>query len=155
MPQFFAGLRSEADEVEHYERLERRTRESYRLGSWVTPRVRERAIRAGEKVAAKANRVFDDVDVLLTPTLAHRPPRVGILDGRGTVASSLLAMPAIAYVALWNVAGNPAASVPCGTADDGLPLAVQLVGRTDDETTLLSLSAQLEQARPWPLLAPS
>ena len=155
VPQFFAGLRSEADEVEHYERLERRTRESYRLGSWVTPRVREWAIRAGEKVAQKANRVFDDVDVLLTPTLAHRPPRVGILDGRGSVASSLLAMPAIAYVALWNVAGNPAASVPCGLADDGLPLAVQLVGRTDDETTLLSLSAQLEQARPWPRTVPS
>ncbi len=155
VPQFFAGLRSEADEVEHYERLERRTRESYRLGSWVTPRVREWAIRAGEKVATKANRVFDDVDVLLTPTLAHRPPRVGILDGRGSVASSLLAMPAIAYVALWNVAGNPAASVPCGLADDGLPLAVQLVGRTDDETTLLSLSAQLEQARPWPRTGPS
>ncbi len=36
---------------------------------------------------------------------------------------------------------------------DGLPVAVQLVGRTDDEATLFSLSAQIEQARPWPLLA--
>jgi amidase len=62
-------------------------------------------------------------------------------------------MPAIAYAALWNVAGNPAASVPCGIAPDGLPVAVQLVGRTDDEATLFSLSAQLERARPWPLLA--
>ena len=62
-------------------------------------------------------------------------------------------MPSIAYAALWNVAGNPAASVPCGVAADGLPVAVQLVGRTDDEATLFSLSAQLEQARPWPLLA--
>ncbi len=155
VPQFFAGLRAEADEVEHYERLERRTRENYRLGTWVTPRVREWAIRASEKVGAKANRVFDDVDVLLTPTIAHRPPRVGILDGRGAVASSLLAMPAIAYVALWNVAGNPAASVPTGTAADGLPVGVQLVGRPDGEETLLSLSAQLEQARPWPRLAPA
>ena len=48
---------------------------------------------------------------------------------------------------------NPAASVPAGVAADGLPVAVQLVGRTDDEATLFSLSAQLEQARPWPLLA--
>ena len=39
VPQFFAGIRAEADEVEHYQRLERRTRETYRLGSWVTPRV--------------------------------------------------------------------------------------------------------------------
>ena len=37
---------------------------------------------------------------------------------------------------------------------DGLPLAIQLVGRTDDEPTLLSLAAQLEAARPWPLTAP-
>ena len=96
----------------------------------------------------------DEVDVLLTPAIAHRPPPVGALDGRGTVAASRAALPMIAYAALWNLAGNPAASLPCGLADDGLPLAVQLVGRTDDETTLLSLSAQLEAARPWPLVAP-
>jgi amidase len=153
VPQFFAGIRNEADTVEHFDRLERRTRETYRLGSWVTPRVADWAVRAGEKLSAKANRIFDDVDVLLTPTVAHRPPRVGVLDGRGTVASALRSMPAIAYVAIWNVAGNPAASVPCGIAEDGLPVGVQLVGRTDDEATLLSLSAQIEQARPWPMPA--
>ena len=153
VPQFFAGIRSEAQAVEHYDRLERRTRETYRLGSWVTPKVTQWALRASERVSTRANRVFDDVDVLLTPSIAHRPPRVGVIDGRGTVASSLLAMPAIAYAALWNVAGNPAASVPCGLAPDGLPVGVQLVGPTDGEEVLLSLSAQLEQARPWPLLA--
>ncbi|MCY7394620.1 MAG: amidase [Nocardioides sp.] len=158
VPQFFGGIRAQADAVEHHDRLERRTRETYRLGSWVRPRVLTWALRRTEQVSLRANRVFDapgGLDVLLTPAIAHRPPRVGLLDGRGTVASSLLAMPAIAYAALWNVAGNPAASVPCGTGPDGLPVAVQLVGRTDDETTLLSLSAQLEQARPWPLVAPA
>ncbi len=153
VPQFFAGIRTEADAVEHFERLERRTRETCRLGSWVRPRVIEWALRETEKVSAKANRVFDSCDVLLTPAIAHRPPRVGRLDGVGTIGASLRAMPSIAYAALWNVAGNPAASVPCGTAEDGLPVAVQLVGRTDDEATLFSLSAQIEAARPWPLLA--
>jgi amidase len=153
VPQFFAGIRSEARQVEHYDRLERRTRETCRLGSWVTPRVVDRALARTEQVSAKANRVFDDVDVLLTPAIAHRPPRVGRLDGVGTVVASLRAMPSIAYAALWNVAGNPAASVPTGVGADGLPVAVQLVGRTDDEATLFSLSAQLERARPWPLLA--
>ncbi|MFC6287896.1 amidase [Nocardioides sp. GCM10027113] len=154
VPQFFAGVRTEADAVEHYDRLERRTRQTYRMGTWVTPKVVDWAMAQGEKVAEKANRVFDDVDVLLTPTMANRPPAVGVLGGRGTVMSSLVSMPAISYVALWNVAGNPAASVPCGTGPDGLPTAVQLVGRPDAEPTLLSLSAQIEQARPWPLLAP-
>lgn len=149
VPQFFAGIRDEAGAVEHPERLERRTRQTRRLGTWVTPRVRDWALRQTEEVTRQANRVFDEVDVLLTPTTAHRPPRVGVIDGKGTVGSALAAMPAIAYCALWNVAGNPAANVPAGLAEDGLPLGVQLVGRQNDETTLLSLSAQLEAARPW------
>jgi amidase len=153
VPQFLGGIRAEADEVEHFDRLERRTRQTYRLGSWVTSKVLELALARTEQVSLKANRVFEDVDVLLTPAIAHRPPRVGRLDGVGTVRASLRAMPSIAYAALWNVAGNPAAAVPCGTAPDGLPVGVQLVGRTDDEATLFSLSAQLERARPWPLLA--
>ena len=151
VPQFFAGIRYEAERVEHHDRLERRTRQTCRMGSWVTPRVRDWALRETEKVSVKANRVFDEVDVLLTPAIAHRPPQVGRLDGVGTVGASLRAMPAIAYAALWNVAGNPAAAVPCGTAPDGLPVSVQLVGRTDDEATLFSLSAQVEKARPWPM----
>jgi amidase len=154
LPQFFAGVRAEADAVQHFERLERRTRETYRLGSWVTRRVLDRAMRVTERFSARVNRVFDDVDVLLTPAIAHRPPRVGILDGRGTVSSMRVSMPAIAYTSVWNVAGNPAASIPCGPPEDGLPVAVQLVGRTDDEATLFSLSAQIEKARPWPLVAP-
>jgi amidase len=149
VPQFFGGVRVEAAMVEHPERLERRTRETVRLGAWVTPRVVEWAMRQGERVAAKANRVFAGHDLLLTPVIAHRPPEVGVLDGVGTMRASLLAMPMIAYTALWNVTGNPAASVPAGFGRDGLPLAVQLVGRPNDETTILSVSAQLERARPW------
>jgi amidase len=155
VPQFFAGVRSGIELLEHPDRVERRTRETARLGAWVTPRVREWAIRQGQSVAAKANRLFDDYDVLLTPTIAPRPPKVGVLDGVGSVRASLLAMPMIAYTALWNVTGNPAASVPAGFGTDGMPLAVQLVGRQHDEPTLLTLSAQLEQARPWAHARPS
>jgi hypothetical protein len=57
-----------------------------------------------------------------------------------------------AWVAV--VAGNPACSLPAGTASDGLPLAVQLVGPIDGEERLFSVAAQLEQTRPWPLVAP-
>ena len=39
--------------------------------------------------------------------------------------------------------------MPAGFTADGLPLAVQLVGRPDDEGTLLSLAAQIEAERPW------
>lgn len=154
VPQFFAGVRSESDAVEHYKRLEARTRETYRMGTWVRPGVIEWALEQTEKVSAKANRVFDRCDVLLTPTMANRPPAVGIIEGRGTVRSALRSAPAIAYAAIWNVAGNPAAAAPCGLGPDRLPVSVQLVGRTEDEATLFGLSAQLEEARPWPLTAP-
>lgn len=153
--QFLAGVRSEIDLVEHPRRLERRTRETARLGAWVRPGVVDWALRQGDKVAAKANRIFATYDVLLTPAIAHRPPEVGVLDGIGTVRGMLASTPMIAYTSLWNVTGNPAASVPAGFAADGLPLAVQLVGRLHDETTLLTLSAQLEEARPWADARPS
>lgn len=149
VPQFLGGVRTESDAVEHFERLERRTRETYRLGGWLRPNLMERALRAGDKVDVKANRVFDRVDVLLTPTIAHRPRKVGSLNRGGTVTAALRSQPMIAFTSLWNVTGNPAASVPAGTGLDGLPLAVQLVGRHNAETTLLSLSAQIESARPW------
>ncbi|MCW2710655.1 MAG: Amidase [Marmoricola sp.] len=149
VPQFLGGVRTQSDAVEHFDRLEQRTRQLYRLGGWVRRSVIDRALRTGEKVSSKANRVFDDMDVLLTPTIAHRPRPTGVLDRGGPVRAALTAMPMIAYTALWNVTGNPAASVPAGIADDGLPLACQLVGRHGEETTLLSLAAQIEAARPW------
>ena len=155
--QVWAGVREQAHAVEHYDRLEARTRQWCRLGSWVGPKVLDRAMTAGERAAAKANRVFaddagDGVDVLLTPTVGPRPRRVPVLGSGSAIAAGLKAMPLIAWTAMWNVTGNPAASVPTGLGPDGLPVAVQLVGRVGEETTLLSLAAQVERARPWPLL---
>jgi amidase len=158
VPQFLGGVRAEADAMEHFDRLEPTTRQLCRLGGWVTQGVIDGAIAAGERVAEKANRVFTGfpgqaaIDVLLTPTIGPRPRKVGALDRGGVVSAALKSTPMIAWTALWNVTGNPAASVPIGLADDGLPIGVQLVGRIGDEPTLLSLSAQLERTRPWPLL---
>ena len=149
VPQFFGGVRTEVNAVEHPERLERRTREVARLGAWARRPVLEWALRQGEKVAEKANRVFDSHDLLLTPVLPARPPEAGVLDGLGAVRALLRSVPMVNYAALWNVAGNPAASVPVGFGRDGLPTAVQLVGRRDDETTILAVAAQLERAQPW------
>ncbi len=89
VPQFFGGVRTESDAVEHFERLEPRTRQVYRLGCWVSRAVIDKAVAAGERVAEKANRIFDvtmqGVDVLLTPTIGPRPRKVGVLDRGGPV----------------------------------------------------------------------
>ncbi|MFI6102209.1 amidase [Lentzea sp. NPDC051213] len=106
-------------------------------------------------LTAYANRVFSSVDVLLTPALTRPPIRVGEWDGQNVVTALLAAARYTTFLPLWNIVGNPAASVPAGRTSSGLPLAVQLVGRQHDECTLLSVSAQLERARPWADRTPS
>ena len=55
----------------------------------------------------------------------------------------------VPYYGAFNVTGQPAPRCRPASTPHGLPLAVQLVGRPGDEATLLSLAAQIEEARPW------
>ncbi len=50
---------------------------------------------------------------------------------------------------LWNLTGQPAASVPCGFTAEGLPMGLQIVGRRWHDATVLRASAAFEQAQPW------
>jgi amidase len=59
------------------------------------------------------------------------------------------------YPGAFNHTGQPAAAVPAGFTGDGFPLGVQLVGPPDSEARLVSLSAELEQARGWPAHRPA
>jgi amidase len=150
VPQFVAGVRAEVELVEHPERLERRTKQLLAIGTPIRSRMVAGAVRRGEKLAERVDeRIFARCDVLLTPTLACRPPQVGVLDGASAPKAALKSQPMIAYTALWNVTGHPAAAVPSGFGDDGLPTSVQLVARRGEEATLFGLSAQVESVRPW------
>ena len=55
----------------------------------------------------------------------------------------------------FNLTGQPAASVPCGFTDEGLPVALQIVGRWHADTLVLQAAAALEQAAPWGDVWPS
>jgi len=95
--------------------------------------------------------LWSDHDVLLTPTLAEPPVRIGEIDACSDdpwedFRRSGQFTP---YTAIFNVTGQPAISLPLFQGEDGLPVAVQLAGRPTGEPTLLSLGAQLEAARPW------
>ncbi|MFN3217308.1 MAG: amidase [Acidimicrobiales bacterium] len=89
----------------------------------------------------------DGFDVLVTPTLASPPPRIGWLrdpdHGSERLRSILLT------TAQFNVSGQPAVSLPLGTSDTGLPIGVQFVGPAHGESLLIRLAAQLEAAAPW------
>jgi amidase len=95
--------------------------------------------------------MWDTYDVVLTPALAKRPVRHGEIDpmGENPAYEFKKSGEFTPYTAAFNVTGQPAISVPLFHGDDGLPLAVQLVGAPLAEATVLQLSAQLEQARPW------
>jgi amidase len=149
MPRYLAGVCDDAARTQEPERLERRTRSFARLGGRLHGRALARAIRREAKVAARIGTVFDDHDLLLTPVTAKPAPRADAWRGKGAFATFDGGRPFVCYTAVWNYTGQPAAAVPAGFDSEGLPLAVQLVGPPNAETTLISLAAQLEVARPW------
>jgi amidase len=90
-------------------------------------------------------------DIVVTPTLARRPVRIGEVHGRGpdpweNYQRSGHFTP---FTAICNVTGQPAIALPLYHGEDSLPLGVHLIGRPAREDVLLSVASQLEQARPW------
>lgn len=90
-------------------------------------------------------------DAILTPALAQPPVPIGELDpcGPGPMDTFARGGHFTPYTAISNVTGSPAISLPLYEHEDGLPLAVQLIGRPAQEGALLALAAQVEAAHPW------
>jgi amidase len=104
-----------------------------------------------QRFARRLVSFFEPYDALLTPALAERPLALGSLDTAApdpmaTFSRSALFTP---FTALFNANGQPGISVPLFEGEDGLPLAVQLVGGPAGEAALLALATQLESAHPW------
>jgi amidase len=104
-----------------------------------------------QAVARATVSFLDRFDVVVTPALAQRPLRIGEVHGRGpdpwgNFRRSGRFTP---FTAICNVTGQPAVALPLYHGDDGLPLAVQMIGRPVGEDVLLSVAAQLEAAVPW------
>jgi amidase len=108
------------------------------------------SIRGAESIAAeRIQSIYDDVDVVVTPGTALGPSRIGAYQRRGAISTLALVTARVPFQAMLNVTGQPAAVVPWDLDGKGVPTSIQLVGRPFDEATLLSLAAQIEQARPW------
>ena len=92
----------------------------------------------------------DRFDVLLAPVCTMTPRPLDWFTGAGSAAEDFERQKQYAaFTALSNVTGHPAVSLPLHWTADGLPVGSMLVARPAEEATLLSLSAQLERARPW------
>lgn len=146
---YLRGIHDDAAALAHPERLERRSRAMARMGGLIPPGVLERMLAGEGQLTERINAIFADHDVLMTPATATPPPRIGQLQGRGALWTLNAVAAMVPYNGIWNVTGQPAASVPAGFGADGLPRAVQLVARPGEEGTLISLAAQVEAQRPW------
>lgn len=92
---------------------------------------------------------FGDADVWLSPTTPILAPEIGSLV-RSTPRETFDAVAPLGYLtAIFNVTGQPAASVPMGLSRAGLPMGAHVVGRLGQDRALLALCRQLELAMPW------
>ncbi|MDT5162520.1 MAG: amidase [Mycobacterium sp.] len=149
LPRYFRGVYDDVKALPHPERLEARTRAFARIGGLLSDK-RISSIRGAESIAAeRIQSIYDDVDVVVTPGTALGPSRIGAYQRRGAISTLALVTARVPFQAMLNVTGQPAAVVPWDLDGKGVPTSIQLVGRPFDEATLLSLAAQIEQARPW------
>ncbi|MFT3660972.1 MAG: amidase [Gordonia sp. (in: high G+C Gram-positive bacteria)] len=102
------------------------------------------------RATARFRAVFDEYDVILSPTLGHTTPEIGHLDPGGDFDEIFERL--VRYVAFTpadNVCGTPALSLPLGRSTTGLPLGIHFSADRGDERTLLELAYELEAARPF------
>lgn len=113
---------------------------------------------------------FQSCDVLITPTMAAPPPKIGqlkpdffeqsMIEVLSHVPFAPLLQKALEHAAtrnfafypftpIFNISGQPAMSVPLYWNDEKLPIGVQFAAKFGDEETLLQLAAQLEKHHPW------
>ena len=111
------------------------------------------------EIYRQIQRWFERFDIIAMPTLTRTalPLKEGLFEpieiaGRGVDSVRKAWFP---YTHPFNLSGNPAVSLPCGFHPDGLPMAIQLVGRRGADALLCRAAALFEQARPWAHRKPS
>ena len=107
----------------------------------------QRARRVGQKAIAK---VYEQVDLIATPTCATGAPSFAHLDEFGVAADFFRTI----YTGYWDTTGNPVLSLPMGFTGNGLPLSLQLAGRPFEEALVLRAGDAYQQLTDWHLRVP-
>ncbi len=137
--------------------------------AWFEPEL-ARMIEAGQRISAVAlgramlartafhgqvQRFFERYDLLLTPQMpAGAWPVEGPPEAIGGTPTPAM-FDRLPFTFPFNLTGQPAASVPCGFTSEGLPAALQIVGRWHADTLVLQAAAAFEQAAPWASARPA
>ncbi|MEM9618772.1 MAG: amidase [Pseudomonadota bacterium] len=116
----------------------------------------ERVARLQTIAGVMDENVYANYDLVLSPVVAAPPPRIGYLDG-GLRYDELIGrlLNYVQFTAIYNITGAPAISLPLSMTPDGLPVGAMFGARLGDEKTLLELSYELEEAKPWSARRPA
>ncbi len=109
-----------------------------------------RTVQQLQAISRRIVSFWDEVDIVVTPTLALPPVPIGWQDEADGAFAKLRRNTAFTpFTAVANLTGQPAMSLPLHWSAGGVPIGVQLIGPPAGEATLLALAAQIEIARPW------
>jgi aspartyl-tRNA(Asn)/glutamyl-tRNA(Gln) amidotransferase subunit A len=123
------------------------------LGKDTTGELVGRALLARTQLFRRVQGWVDRYDLIVTPTLARTAVAIDErlfepieIEGQSVDTVRKAWYP---YTHPFNLTGHPAITLPCGFHADGLPVAIQLVGRRNDDALLFRAAALFEQVRPW------
>jgi Asp-tRNA(Asn)/Glu-tRNA(Gln) amidotransferase A subunit family amidase len=113
------------------------------MGALVTAADYQRGQRLRARLRREVMALLEGVDALIFP--GHAAPAQRFED----IQMGQIIVPGSRYTNVWNLLGLPAVVIPCGFNRDGLPLAIQIVGRPFDEATVLRIARAYERATDW------
>ncbi len=119
------------------------------LARGISPAQRLRALRARALVSRELERALDRADVLITPTTAVAAPIYRRDAFRSGAVDEGMARALTGYTLPANLAGLPAAQVPCGHDADEMPIGLQIVARRGEDLLALSVAAEIERSVAW------
>jgi Asp-tRNA(Asn)/Glu-tRNA(Gln) amidotransferase A subunit family amidase len=115
------------------------------MGRYVMAEDYVRAQHARDVLRHSVDAALEGVDALLLPAMPIAAPTLGAstveIEGRKEPVRAIM----LRLTQLFNITGHPAIAVPCGVAADGLPRAIQLVGRRGGTDRLLAIAAAIER----------
>lgn len=130
---------------------DQRTRMRIESGMFISAETYHQTQRVRAMAGQKLAETFRQVDLLATPTMPMPalPQSVGVgvteVGGKSLPSSALMTR----LTQIFNVNGHPALSAPCGFSSDGLPLALQLVGRPFEDALVLRAAHAYQGATDW------